>query len=576
MDPAKSALTDAAQASITLTRREADFAALMDLTRSLASRDDIFDILFSVVSRLTKLLGVDRGSIVLRDPGDLPGEEEARGIVVASSDDESLRSLRVPLEKYPEIQQVLDSGEALIIRDVKESPILTEVIKVEGTLAFSSMALIPISGDDAPLAVLCLKSGARADFSDYDVMHAQAVADATAIALSNARTLRELRDEARALFSAHTRDEKKLKELSRYLEIFESSRDAMLVMDRSGRVLFANPMAAELTHRSISELVGADLVELLAEEENDFVEEIVRGFSSSQYPAGIDFSIRSPAAHRSRTGVEKRTIACVNFSGVLGESEAVLAAMRDVTAERSMARELAQTKEFLERVIESSVDGIVSADLRGNVLLYNSAAARLFGYAQDEVIGTITVDKLYPEGVARDIMSRIKGIEGGGVGRLEEHRTDMLSKSGDPVPVNLSASLIMDGESPVGTVGIFTDIREKLAMEASLSTAQRQLQDRQRNDAIAEVAGAAAHELNQPLTSVMGYAEFLKRAVAEDPQLCHAVDVILSESQRMADIVRKVGRITRYETKPYVGAAKIVDIDRSSAPENQNSDEREN
>jgi signal transduction histidine kinase len=113
-------------------------------------------------------------------------------------------------------------------------------------------------------------------------------------------------------------------------------------------------------------------------------------------------------------------------------------------------------------------------------------------------------------------------------------------------------------------VGIFTDIREKLAMEERLSLAQEQLEERRRADAIAEVAGAAAHELNQPLTSVMGYAEYLKRRVQDDAALTHAVEVILGETQRMADIVRKVGRITRYETKPYVGAAKIVDIDASS------------
>src|SRR5690606_15711072 len=101
----------------------------------------------------------------------------------------------------------------------------------------------------ATIAVLCLKREAQADFTDYDIMHAQAVAGATAIALDNARVLRELRDEARALFSAHSQDEAKLKELTRYLEIFESSRDAMLVMDESGKVLFANPMAAQLSHQ---------------------------------------------------------------------------------------------------------------------------------------------------------------------------------------------------------------------------------------------------------------------------------------------------------------------------------------
>ena len=63
----------------------------------------------------------------------------------------------------------------------------------------------------------------------------------------------------------------------------------------------------------------------------------------------------------------------------------------------------------------------------------------------------------------------------------------------------------------------------------------------------------------------MGYAEYLKRTVSGDVAQERAIDVILSETERMANIVRKVGRITRYETKPYVGGAKIVDIEASSA-----------
>lgn len=562
MDRAQEQLVEVASASASVARRESDLAALMDLTRSLASSDDIFEILFSVVSRLADLLGVDRGSIVLRSEHSNHEGEEDQAVVVASSDDATLRNHHFSLHKYPEIRQVLETAEPLVIRDVKESAVLTEVLRAEGSLAFSSMALIPIIGQEGPIAVLCLKSGARADFSNYDVMHAQAVANATAIALNNARILKALRDETRALSSAHSQDEKRLKELSRYLDIFESSRDAMLVMDRDGRVLFANPTAAQLTHRDASGLVGVSLEDLLEPEDRAVALDLIQGFRRRSYPSGIDFSLAT---------ARRKTIACVNFSEVLGEGNAVLATMRDVTAERAMAHELSQTKEFLERVIESSVDGIISADLRGNVVIYNRAAARLFGYEKEEVLGKVRVDRLYPEGVAKEIMRRIRSLEGGGAGRLEEHRVEMLTKSGEQVPVNLSASLVLDGRRPVGTVGIFTDIRERLAMEASLAQAQRQLQDRQRQDAIAEVAGAAAHELNQPLTSVMGYAEYLKRAVKDDPTLAHAVDVILGETQRMADIVRKVGRITRYETKPYVGGAKIVDIDRSSSPEGGSS-----
>jgi len=130
--------------------------------------------------------------------------------------------------------------------------------------------------------------------------------------------------------------------------------------------------------------------------------------------------------------------------------------------------------------------------------------------------------------------------------------------------VALSAALIMEDAEPVGSVGIFTDLRDRLRMEARLSEAQEELRAREKQALIAELAGAAAHELNQPLTSVLGYAELIRRRVDEASAVQHAATVIQKEAERMAEIVRKIGKITRYETKTYVGAAKILDLDRSS------------
>jgi signal transduction histidine kinase len=81
---------------------------------------------------------------------------------------------------------------------------------------------------------------------------------------------------------------------------------------------------------------------------------------------------------------------------------------------------------------------------------------------------------------------------------------------------------------------------------------------------VAELAGAAAHELNQPLTSVMAYAELLKRRLDADSPGFGAAEVIYNEAERMAEIVRKIGKITKYETKSYVGQARILDLDKSS------------
>jgi signal transduction histidine kinase len=101
-------------------------------------------------------------------------------------------------------------------------------------------------------------------------------------------------------------------------------------------------------------------------------------------------------------------------------------------------------------------------------------------------------------------------------------------------------------------------------MEQRLAQAQEQILAQERQAIVAELAGAAAHELNQPLTSVMAYAELLKRRLDPDTAQYKASEVIFDEADRMAEIVRKIGKITKYETKSYVGRARILDLDRSA------------
>ena len=65
--------------------------------------------------------------------------------------------------------------------------------------------------------------------------------------------------------------------------------------------------------------------------------------------------------------------------------------------------------------------------------------------------------------------------------------------------------------------------------------------------------------LNQPLTSVMGYAEMLRRRLKADEDYgFRPAEIIYKEAERMAEIVRKIGKITRYETMPYVGSSKTL------------------
>ncbi len=536
-----------------ISQRERHQQTVLELTQKLASTLDIRDILFTVVQRVAEVAHVDRCSIVLfAESGDL-------GYVLATSDDEQLRDLPIDLGKYPEIREVFRTGTALVIRDAARHPLFEVVRQREAVPGFNSLALLPILHDKRPMGVLFLRSKGRAALHAYDLSLVTTVANAMAIALRNARILQSLRAETEKSRSARQEAERRVQLFRRYADFFESAADGMIVIDRSGQILFANPRAREIIGYTETELTALRITDLVTNTDRDRGDRMLRGFSDGIYPRGVDLGI-------SDKGGEPITIN-VSISSVLHEDDAVLCTFRDVTLERQTAVELKQTKEFLERVIDSSVDGIVSANLKGTVLLFNRAAARIFGYSPSDVVGKMRVERLYPQGVARDIMKKIRDPELAGYGRLEDHRVDMLGSDGGQIPVSLSASLVIDNGRPIGSVGIFTDIRERLRMQERLERAQEELRGRERMAIVAELAGAAAHELNQPLTSVIGYAELLRRKVEQEPQLSSAAAVIIRESERMAEIVRKVGKITKYETKTYVGGAKILDLEKASGTE---------
>src|SRR5204863_255201 len=75
-----------------------------------------------------------------------------------------------------------------------------------------------------------------------------------------------------------------------------------------------------------------------------------------------------------------------SFSPLVGSEGAVLLSFRDVTEDRKTRDELVHTRNFLQSLIDASVDAIVAADMRGTIILFNKGAQQLYGYdAQDAI-----------------------------------------------------------------------------------------------------------------------------------------------------------------------------------------------
>src|SRR5262249_54495610 len=204
---------------------------------------------------------------------------------------------------------------------------------------------------------------------------------------------------------------------------------------------------------------------------------------------------------------ERITVSVASI-GILSEHETAIFSFRDVTLARELDRELRRTSEFLNRILNSTVDGIIAANMRGTILLFNLGAERICGYKAGDVIGRMSVRKLYPPGMAREVRRLIRSAAHGGGGRLEPVRRHLVTADGQNVPVSISAALVLDDEGrEIATVGIFSDLRERLHMEERLASAQQKLEVSQKQVVAMELAGAAAHELNQPPASGVGPAQ---------------------------------------------------------------------
>ncbi len=128
-------------------------------------------------------------------------------------------------------------------------------------------------------------------------------------------------------------------------------------------------------------------------------------------------------------------------------------------------RELRNTKEYLENLLHSSVDAIITVDGAARVAFANQGACRMLGYTKEALIGK-GVDSLFVGGAeeARHVGRMLKRDQ-----RLQNYETELLPKEGDPLPVNMSLSLVKntDGKT-ISTLAVCKDITEQKRLEYEL------------------------------------------------------------------------------------------------------------
>ncbi len=538
-------------ARIALERYERYGEALSHIAGAVGVTLDSPEALHDLLARVCDSVGWTRAALLLQ------GDDPKGLLLVAASDDPSAMKVPLILDRYPEVRACMDSREPVLVEDARASALLGQWAELAAEKGGRALLAVPLMVERRVVGAILLRHYvARPHLGPRAIDFLRVASSMLGLVLRAGRVFEGLREQTRRLSLARHSEERRTRALEQYKDFFEASTDGMVVLDADGTIVYVNRATEQMTGYAREGLAGRNFTELLASGQRESMGHIVDRVARGANLEVFDLAL-------STTSGEILTVS-VSTSPVLAEHATAVIAFRDVTEARALEAELRKSREFLERLIDSTVDGIICADMRGNILIFNQGAARLYGYAPEDVVAKLPVWKLYPEGVGRAIMAELRAATNGGIGRLLPTRREIVTKEGELVPVSLAASIVYEDRREIATVGILSDLRDRIKIEQRLAQAQEKLMVSEKQALIAELAGTTAHELNQPLTSVMGYSELLRKKMSPDDVHYRAIDIILREAERMAEIVRKIGKITRYETKAYVGSTQILDLDKST------------
>ena len=525
--------------------------ALLTLQDKLFATKGSIKDLRSALSTISNVLAFDRASLIAYVP------PSSSAYVLAATDDPDGLEFVLKIERYPEIREAVLSESPLIVEDFSAHPITRKISRELTSKQIGSVSVFPVYWQGAIKGVCVLRHASpRKNLTPMETEWLKGVTVHLGAYVNDFAVYERFRTEKNKLSTGAFEAERRIRSIESLKELFDSASEGTLVLSPKGEIYYCNHAALSIFEVNEKQAEGANISLWIQDADRDFVDGLLASTSSERplHPFDLILNVEG-----------KQKTLSVTMSKGFQNIEGWIWTFRDVTIERNLELELRHTKDFLENLVHSAVDAIVAADRDGKVVLFNPGAERIFGLHSFDVIHKKHVKDLYPAGVAEKNMSYLRSSGYGGVGKLEQTRSEVLSSHDETIPVHMTAAIIYEDGIEVGTVGVFTDLREELEMERRLLQAQAKLEEQKRIEMMAELAGATAHELNQPLTTLVMVGDLLKKHKHVGDDVRTYLDAMSIESSKMAKIVKKIGEITKYETISYVGDSAILDLGRSSS-----------
>ena len=233
-----------------------------------------------------------------------------------------------------------------------------------------------------------------------------------------------------------------------------------------------------------------------------------------------------------------------NLLGVVegGRLTGIWGTQRDVTEQRRHEEIVRATRDHLQALVEASPLPIVAIDPDGEVLSWNRAAERVFGWTAEEAVGRrlpcVPDDRQAEFDEFRRHVLQADSFTG--------RETVRVRKDGARIDVSISTAALHDAEGrAVGLVAMYVDISGRKRAEEALRQSQEQLRQAQKMEAVGRLAGGVAHDFNNLLSAILSYSEMVLADLPEQHPSRDDVEQIRQAGSRAADLTRQLLAFSR-------------------------------
>ncbi len=219
-------------------------------------------------------------------------------------------------------------------------------------------------------------------------------------------------------------------------------------------------------------------------------------------------------------------------------SKSQLVIYRDITRTKAQEARLKSSEEDYRRLFNHVGCGVFTSSKEGRFLDVNPALLSMLGYDdKKEFLGLDLATQVYLDPGHRKAYQDIVEREG----KVVDYEVEWKKQDRSIIQVLLTTHVRYDSKGNVlGYEGIIVDLGERLRMERKLSETRQHLLQSEKLAAMGRLTSQVAHELNNPLFGIMNTLELMKTEIAPESKRRRLLDMSLSETQRLADMLKKM------------------------------------